>query len=81
MLSYGAVTDSWDEYLWMFESTCGDAMIMFATAMVEVFGPHYLIEPIVADTADNLRSKRVALHALEMEELLEGFMRAISRSC
>ncbi|XP_073363404.1 uncharacterized protein [Aegilops tauschii subsp. strangulata] len=41
---------SWDEYLRMSESTCGDAMIMFAIVMVEVFGPQYLREPTVEDT-------------------------------
>ena len=50
MLAYGTTTDSWDEYLRMSESTCGDAMIRFATTVVEVFGPQYLREPIVADT-------------------------------
>ena len=39
-----------DEYLRMSESTCGDAMVRFATAVVEVFGPQYLREPTVADT-------------------------------
>ncbi|XP_020171262.1 uncharacterized protein [Aegilops tauschii subsp. strangulata] len=42
MLAYGTVAYSWDEYLWMFERTCGDAMVRFATAMVEVFGPQCL---------------------------------------
>ena len=39
-----------DEYLRMSESTCGDAMIRFATAVVEVFGPQYLKEPTATDT-------------------------------
>ncbi|XP_020176345.1 uncharacterized protein [Aegilops tauschii subsp. strangulata] len=39
MLSYGTAADSWDEYLRMSESTCVDAMVRFATAVVEVFGP------------------------------------------
>ena len=34
----------------MSESTCGDAMVRFATAMVEVFGPQYLREPNAQDT-------------------------------
>ncbi|XP_020192193.1 uncharacterized protein [Aegilops tauschii subsp. strangulata] len=37
MLAYGTVVDSWDEYLWMSDSTCGDAMVRFATPMAEVF--------------------------------------------
>ncbi|KAE8786778.1 Small RNA degrading nuclease 5 [Hordeum vulgare] len=32
------------------EITCGDAMVRFATDLVKVFGPEYLIEPTVADT-------------------------------
>ena len=39
MLAYGTTADSWDKYLQMSESTCGDAMARFATAVVEVFGP------------------------------------------
>ena len=39
MLAYGMTAHSWDEYLWMSKSTRGDAMVRFATAMVEVFGP------------------------------------------
>jgi hypothetical protein len=50
MLAYGTAANSWDEYLWVSESTCGDAMVRFATAVVEVFGPQYLREPTVADT-------------------------------
>jgi hypothetical protein len=50
MFAYGTTADSWDEYLQMSESTCGDAMVRFATAVVEVFRPQYLREPIVADT-------------------------------
>ncbi|XP_020154340.1 uncharacterized protein [Aegilops tauschii subsp. strangulata] len=50
MLAYGTVADSWDEYLRMSESTYGDAMVRFATAVVEVFGPQYLREPTVANT-------------------------------
>ncbi|XP_020167773.1 uncharacterized protein [Aegilops tauschii subsp. strangulata] len=50
MLAYGTVADSWDEYLRMSESICGDAMVRFATAVVEVFGPQYLREPTVPDT-------------------------------
>ncbi|XP_073360432.1 uncharacterized protein [Aegilops tauschii subsp. strangulata] len=50
MLGYDTAADSWDEYLRMSESTCGDAMVRFATAMVEVFGPQYLREPTMANT-------------------------------
>ncbi|XP_020154698.1 uncharacterized protein [Aegilops tauschii subsp. strangulata] len=49
MLAYGTTADSWDEYLRMSERTCGDAMVKFATAVVEVFGPQYMREPTVAD--------------------------------
>ncbi|XP_020164006.1 uncharacterized protein [Aegilops tauschii subsp. strangulata] len=49
MLAYGTFADSWDEYLRMCESTCGDAMVRFATAVVEVFGPQYLREPTLVD--------------------------------
>jgi hypothetical protein len=50
MLAYGIAADSWDEYLRMSESTCGDAMVRFVITMVEVFGPQYLREPTVAYT-------------------------------
>ncbi|KAM3193705.1 hypothetical protein ACQJBY_070370 [Aegilops geniculata] len=50
MLAYGTAADSWDEYLQMSKSTCGDAMVRFATIVVEVFVPPYLREPTVADT-------------------------------
>ena len=50
MLAYGTAADSWDEYLRMSESTCEDAMVRFATVVVEVFGPRYLREPTMADT-------------------------------
>ncbi|XP_020201396.1 uncharacterized protein [Aegilops tauschii subsp. strangulata] len=50
MLAYGMAADSWDEYLQMSESTCRDAMVRFAVAVVEVFGPQYLREPTIADT-------------------------------
>ncbi|XP_020189394.1 uncharacterized protein [Aegilops tauschii subsp. strangulata] len=50
MLAYGTVTDSWDEYLRMSESTCGDAMVRFATVVVLVFGPQYLSEPTMTET-------------------------------
>ncbi|XP_020155544.1 uncharacterized protein [Aegilops tauschii subsp. strangulata] len=33
MLACGTTADSWDEYLWMSESTCGDAMVRFATTV------------------------------------------------
>ncbi|XP_073355210.1 uncharacterized protein [Aegilops tauschii subsp. strangulata] len=38
MLAYGTTADSWDEYIRMSESTCGDAMVRFVTAVVKVFG-------------------------------------------
>ncbi|XP_073354984.1 uncharacterized protein [Aegilops tauschii subsp. strangulata] len=50
MLAYGTAADSWDEYLRMSESTCADAMVRFATAVVEVFRPRYLRKPTVSDT-------------------------------
>ncbi|XP_020201523.1 uncharacterized protein [Aegilops tauschii subsp. strangulata] len=50
MLTYGTTTDSWDEYQQMSEGTCRDAIVRFATAVVEVFRPQYLREPVVADT-------------------------------
>ncbi|XP_020194149.1 uncharacterized protein [Aegilops tauschii subsp. strangulata] len=50
MVSLVTRTDSRDEYLWMSKSTCGDAMVRFATVVVEVFRPQYLREPTVADT-------------------------------
>ena len=50
MLAYGMAADSWDEYLWMSKSTCGDAIVRFATAVVEVFEPQYPRKPTVADT-------------------------------
>ncbi|XP_020152927.1 uncharacterized protein [Aegilops tauschii subsp. strangulata] len=50
MLACGTVADSWDEYLPMSQSTCGDAMVRFVTTVVEVFRPQYLGEPTVADT-------------------------------
>ncbi|XP_020164427.1 uncharacterized protein [Aegilops tauschii subsp. strangulata] len=45
MLAYGTTAGSWDEYLWMSESTCGDDMVRFTTAVFEVIGPQYLREP------------------------------------
>ncbi|XP_020154974.1 uncharacterized protein [Aegilops tauschii subsp. strangulata] len=50
MLAYGTVADSWDEYLRMSESTCGAAMVRFATPLAEVFGPQYPRKPTVTDT-------------------------------
>ena len=50
MLACGTDTESWDEYLWMLESTCGYAMVRFPIVVVEVFGPQYLRESTVADT-------------------------------
>ena len=83
--------DSWDEYLRISESTCGDAMVRYATTVVEVFGPQYLREPTVADTERLLtileaRWWTCLLGSLDcmhwkMEELSEGFTRVISGSC
>ncbi|VAH58613.1 unnamed protein product [Triticum turgidum subsp. durum] len=42
MLAYGTTANSWNEYLRMSESTCGDAMVRFTTAVIEVIGPRYL---------------------------------------
>ncbi|XP_073368056.1 uncharacterized protein [Aegilops tauschii subsp. strangulata] len=90
MLAYGTTTDSLDKYLRMYESTCGDAMVRFVTVVVEVFRPQYLREPIVADIKRLLafleaRGGQVCLDLLTactgMEDLSEGFARAISRSC
>ena len=39
VLAYGAAANSWDEYRQVFESTCGDAMVRFATAIDKVLGP------------------------------------------
>ena len=50
MLAYGMTTVSWDKYLRMSESTCGDAMVRFATVVDEVSVPQYLREPTMADT-------------------------------
>ena len=56
MLAYGTTADSWDECLQMSKSTCGDAMVRFATVVVEVFVPQYLREPTIADTERLLTS-------------------------
>ena len=50
MLAYGTIIDLWDEYLWMCESTCLEAIFRFATALVKVFGLEYLREPHTEDT-------------------------------
>ncbi|XP_040258881.1 uncharacterized protein [Aegilops tauschii subsp. strangulata] len=50
MLAYGTPADSCNKYLRMSEDTCGNAMVRFATAVVEMFGPQYLREQTVADT-------------------------------
>ncbi|XP_020156970.1 uncharacterized protein [Aegilops tauschii subsp. strangulata] len=50
IFAYGTAADSWDEYLRMSQSTCRDAMVRLATAVVEVFGPQYLREPTMANT-------------------------------
>nr|XP_020193989.1 uncharacterized protein LOC109779775 [Aegilops tauschii subsp. strangulata] len=50
MLAYDTFADSRDECPRMSESTCGYVMVRFATVVVEVFGPQYPRELIVADT-------------------------------
>ncbi|XP_020196762.1 uncharacterized protein [Aegilops tauschii subsp. strangulata] len=50
LLAYGTTADSWDEYLRMCETTCGDAMFRFVTAVVKVLRPQYMRLPTVADT-------------------------------
>ncbi|XP_073360449.1 uncharacterized protein [Aegilops tauschii subsp. strangulata] len=50
MLAYGTTVDWWDKYLQMSESTSRDAMVRFATVVVEMFEPQYLREPTVVDT-------------------------------
>ncbi|XP_073367772.1 uncharacterized protein [Aegilops tauschii subsp. strangulata] len=50
MLAYGTPTDSWDKYLQMSNSTCGDVMVRFAIVVVEVCIPQYLREPTVIGT-------------------------------
>ena len=42
--------NSWDEYLRIYKSTCGNDMVMLGIAMVKVFGLQYFREPVVADT-------------------------------
>ena len=50
MLAYGRWENSWDEYLRTSKTTCLEAMIRFAIAVVNVFGPEYLRELTVEDT-------------------------------
>lgn len=45
MLVYGKTTDGVDEYVWMAESTCIEAMIGFSTGVVMVFGKYCLRKP------------------------------------
>lgn len=50
MLIYDTTADDVDEYVRMAESTCNEAMVRFATAMVGVFRKDYLREPNAKDT-------------------------------
>ena len=50
MLAHEIPGDLVDEYVLMSESTCLLSMYSFCKAVVAVFGPEYLREPIVADT-------------------------------
>ncbi|XP_073357841.1 uncharacterized protein [Aegilops tauschii subsp. strangulata] len=66
MLAYGTFADSWDEYIRMSESTCGDAMVRFAIAVVEVFwtsAPKRTNRGRHREALGNLRSKKVARFA------------------
>ena len=50
MLEYGTTANLWDEYLRMFESTCGDAMVRYFMAIMEMFDPQYLRETTAIGT-------------------------------
>ncbi|KAM3364359.1 hypothetical protein ACQJBY_014602 [Aegilops geniculata] len=50
MLAYGIPGDLVDEYVRMSETTCLMSMYKFCQAVIEVFGPEYLRQPIAADT-------------------------------
>ena len=54
MLAYGVPGDLVDEYVRMSESTCLEALYRFCRAVVAVFGPEYLQESNVTDTAQLL---------------------------
>ncbi|XP_073363681.1 uncharacterized protein [Aegilops tauschii subsp. strangulata] len=50
MLAHGTAADAVGGMVRMGKSTCLKTTVKFACAMVEVFGPEYLIEPNVQDT-------------------------------
>jgi hypothetical protein len=56
MLAYGVAGDLIDEYLRMSDSTCLKSMYKLCRAVIVVFGPVYLREPTVEDTARLLSS-------------------------
>lgn len=39
MLIYDTTSDLWEEYLWIPESTCLEAVVRFDTRVIKVFGP------------------------------------------
>ncbi|XP_044444482.1 syn-copalyl diphosphate synthase-like [Triticum aestivum] len=49
MLAYVMTTDSWDEYLPIFENIREVALVRFSTGVIKVFGPQYLREPTTVD--------------------------------
>ena len=51
MLAYGVPSDLIDEYVRMSDSTCLGSLYKFCKAVIAVFGPGYLREPTVEDTA------------------------------
>ncbi|KAI4969990.1 hypothetical protein ZWY2020_000904 [Hordeum vulgare] len=57
MLAYGIPDDLVDEYVCMSETTCLMSMYKFCQAVIEVFGPEYLRQPIAANTERLLATK------------------------
>ena len=51
MLAYEVSGDLINEYIRMSESTCLESLYKFCKAVIAVFGPEYLREPTVKDTA------------------------------
>ena len=51
MLAYRVPDDLIDEYVRMSESTCLDSLYKFCKVVIAVFGPEYLREPTLQDTA------------------------------